>query len=217
MSVEATPFLGERMSGAQQPVLPPVPMDMDADLDFSDLRREFEEEGAEPQSTLAPANLSLEGWELQPTQTIIGSSAVYCQLCGKVLSDSFEKALEVCESCRNLPLSSPAVPPNMEVAGLGNRTTGDLIHSYASEEGPLARPEEVEGLSNQYTPPYAFEGPPGYISNVPSQSGDAQEAAVGVAFSSRRGLWFWLRWILIGCGVALLLVLLFLALVFIGR
>ncbi|MCL2258667.1 MAG: hypothetical protein FWC18_02435, partial [Cystobacterineae bacterium] len=86
-----------------------------------------------------------------------------------------------------------------------------------AEEPPVFPPltggvEGVGGLSDQYTPPYEFEGPLSYISNVPSQNADAQQAVVGAGFSSKHGIRFWLRWIFIGWAVAMLLV--FLSLMF---
>ncbi|MCL2012748.1 MAG: zinc-ribbon domain-containing protein [Cystobacterineae bacterium] len=192
---EASPLASEEVSPEQQ----------DADLDFSDLRSELKEEAA----AQVFEKSSLEDWELQPTQTIIGSSVVFCQSCGRVLVDSFDQALEICESCRNLPLrpKQPS-PPRVDTASreeVKSITTDEMATPYVVAEPPLPPLEEIEGLATQYTPPYAFEGP-----HAPSQALGLQKAAVSAALPLRRGVWFWLCWVLIGCGTVIFFILLFL-------
>jgi|GEM_PF-2013789 len=207
---------------------------LDAELDFSDLRDELLEEDAElesasifqqpglglqpkpplgslefqPKPPLERLELqrkpSLEGWELQPTQTIIGPS-VHCQLCGKALFDSFDKALEICESCRNLPLKPQAPAPRAHT-----EHAKGVASPHVLDKGPLSISEEMESLTNQHTPPYAFESSIQDVSDDFPQAEDSQ-TAMDVELPSKRGIWFWLRWVFIGWGVAVLVVLLFLA------
>jgi predicted Zn finger-like uncharacterized protein len=214
---------GMEQSFASPPAPREVPsVQQDAELDFSALQSELQEEDAKPQNlpmfprpssenvefqtmpSLESLELqtmpSLEGWELQPTQTIIGPS-IHCQSCGKVLSDSFDQALEVCESCRNLPLKPKAPISNM------NMVQKEVVvvtepPPYALNEGSFPVSDEMESLATQYTPPYAFES----ISENSSQAAEVNEE-----LPAKRGVWFWLRWVLIGWGMAVFLVLLFLA------
>jgi hypothetical protein len=82
-------------------------------------------------------------------------------------------------------------------------------------EGPLSVLEEMERLESQHTPPYAFENPFQYILDDSPQAADGPSPASG-ELPSKRGVWFWLRWVFIGWGLAVFFVLLFLA-VFVGR